>query len=101
MLCSNCMIKLDFLRKGTRKKMKNTKATRRGFLKSSALFGMAGAAPMFIPSGVFGQNAPSNKLVVGIIGMGWRGIQLMEGAMRNDNIEIAAISDFSCMVSKF
>lgn len=39
--------------------------TRRNVLKSAAL-----AAPMIVPASVFGQNAPSNRINVGAIGVG-------------------------------
>ncbi|MES2988294.1 MAG: Gfo/Idh/MocA family oxidoreductase [Pseudomonadota bacterium] len=39
--------------------------TRRGVLKSAAI-----AAPMIVPASVFGQNAPSNRINVGAIGVG-------------------------------
>ena len=55
--------------------------------------GIAASAPAIVPAAVLGQNAPSNKLNVGMIGMGWRGIQLMRDALRNENIQIAAIAD--------
>ena len=38
---------------------------RRNFMKTTAA---AVAAPMIVPSSVFGKSAPSNKIVVGQIG---------------------------------
>ena len=73
--------------------MVNTKQSRRTFFRQSALLASAIAAPTIIPRHVIGQNAPSDKINVGCIGMGWRGMQLLEGAVRNDNIQIAAVSD--------
>ena len=47
-----------------------TSTSRRRFLKSSAATG----GLLILPTGtVFGQNAPSNKLNVAIIGVGGRG----------------------------
>ena len=51
--------------------MKNANAlNRRRFLKSG---GLAVAAPMILPSGLFGRNAPSNRITLGFIGMGSQG----------------------------
>lgn len=44
--------------------------TRREFLKRSALTGAALAMPAIVPSTVFGQFAPSNRITTGLIGMG-------------------------------
>ncbi|RYE01991.1 MAG: Gfo/Idh/MocA family oxidoreductase [Sphingomonadales bacterium] len=43
-----------------------TQLTRRTVLKSAAMV----AAPMIVPASVFGQNAPSNRINVGAIGVG-------------------------------
>jgi predicted dehydrogenase len=48
---------------------------RRDFLKRTALAGAAIAFPAIVPSSVFGQNAPSNRINIGLIGMGL----MMEG----------------------
>lgn len=76
---------------------KQSNCNRRGFLKqlgrSSAALGLASAFPSIVPSHVLGADAPSNKVIIGIIGLGWRGLQLMSEAVHNENIRIAAISD--------
>jgi hypothetical protein len=43
--------------------------SRRSILKSGALAAAAGF-PTIVPSSVFGQNAPSNRITVGAIGVG-------------------------------
>lgn len=48
----------------------NSKIHRRDFLKRAALAGAAVALPTIVPSSVFGQNAPSNRINIGLIGMG-------------------------------
>ena len=48
----------------------NFRTSRRHFLRSAALAGAALAIPTIIPSSVLGQNAPSQRLGVGLIGMG-------------------------------
>ncbi len=45
-------------------------SSRREFLKGAALAGAALAFPTIVPSSVFGQNAPSNRIGMGLIGMG-------------------------------
>jgi len=45
--------------------------TRRAFLKRAAAFSAGGMAmPAIVPSSVFGQAAPSNRITVGCIGLG-------------------------------
>ncbi len=48
---------------------------------------------MVLPSRVFGLAAPSNRINVGIIGLGTRGISDMKLFMRNDDVQIRAICD--------
>ena len=44
---------------------------RRDFLRSSvALTATALGGPFLVPNSVFGQNAPSNRITLGIIGCG-------------------------------
>ena len=44
--------------------------SRRRFLRNSGLATAAAAAPLILPSGLRGQNAPSRKITVGIVGSG-------------------------------
>jgi predicted dehydrogenase len=48
-------------------------ATRRAFLQSAAATGLAISLPAVVPSSVFGQNAPSNRVNLAAIGVGGRG----------------------------
>ena len=50
--------------------MKHPSFTRREFLKSTALASATLALPTIVPSTVFGQGAPSNRITMGLIGMG-------------------------------
>ena len=50
--------------------MKAQRLTRREFLKQAALTGAAFALPTFVPASVFGTAAPSNRITIGLIGMG-------------------------------
>ncbi len=63
--------------------------SRRDFLKTTAVFGAA----QIVPASVLGANAPSNRINVGVIGTGTRGIPDMQVFMRNDDVQIMAISD--------
>ncbi len=75
----------------------NKQRNRRDFMKTagkSAMFlGAGAAAPSFVPNYVMGQDAPSDSITVGIVGLGWRGMDLFNGAYRNKNLRIAALCD--------
>jgi predicted dehydrogenase len=50
--------------------MRQVRLSRRGFLKTGAAAGAIGAFPTIIPARVLGQQAPSKKIQVGVIGCG-------------------------------
>ena len=54
------------------KKARNRSVTinRRSFLSESALGAAAITIPSIVPSSVFGAHAPSNRISIGLIGMG-------------------------------
>lgn len=54
-------------------KNKTTQINRRRFLKTGGSVAAAISAPIILPSSVFGQNAPSNRITLGFIGMGGQG----------------------------
>ena len=66
--------------------------SRRDFLKATSA-SAAFAAPALMPSSVFGMNAPSNRINVGVIGTGTRGTPDMEILMRFDDVQVKAICD--------
>jgi len=72
------------------------KNTRREFLKKSTLT-TAGAMliPTIVPSTVFGKNAPSNRINVGMIGTGRQaiGVNLNKGFLNLDNCQVMAVCD--------
>jgi myo-inositol 2-dehydrogenase / D-chiro-inositol 1-dehydrogenase len=74
------------------KKSKNV--SRRSFVKTSVI-GTAGAfvAPMIVPSTVFGQQAPSNKINIGWIGTGRQGTGDVRGTLRFDTARFVAVAD--------
>ena len=52
--------------------MSSKKFTRRDALKRASVVTAASIAPAIVPSTVFGANAPSNRVNVGVIGCGGR-----------------------------
>ena len=70
-----------------------TSSTRRSFIKKAAL--VAGM-PTIIPATVLGRNgniAPSNKIVVGGIGLGPRGRDDLQGFISQADVQFVAIAD--------
>lgn len=62
---------------------------RRSFLKTSAAI----AAPLVVPASIFGANAPSNRINVGIIGCGNQSRVDVPGMMKLDDVQILAACD--------
>lgn len=73
--------------------MKVSKHTigRRNFLKTTAAAAIA--APVIVPSTVFGANAPSNRLTMGSIGMGGMGRADANRFLPRDDVQIVAVCD--------
>ncbi len=70
-----------------------TALPRRSFLKTMLA---AGAAPWFIPAhvlGAGGQTTPSNKLTVGVIGVGAQGHGDMQSFLTQDDVRVTALCD--------
>ena len=63
---------------------------RRKFIKNTAL-ATAGVTILNFP--IFGKNAPSNKVVLGVMGVNGRGNYLAENFSQLQNVEIAYICD--------
>jgi len=64
--------------------------SRRHFLATA---GAAIAAPMIVPSSVFGQNAPSNRIVMGIVGWGMMGPGNTSAFMQQADCQVVAACD--------
>jgi predicted dehydrogenase len=67
--------------------------TRRRFLKTSAL---AIGVPTFIPASALGRDghvAPSNRIVLGAIGIGPRGRQVLSCFLEQKDVQFVAIAD--------
>jgi len=73
------------------------RVTRRGFLKTTAGAGLGLAAfPYFVPSPALGKTgavAPSERIVMGAIGVGSMGTGDMKGFLRRDEVRLAAVCD--------
>ena len=66
------------------------KNTRRSFLKNTALL----AAPLILPAHlVTGANKPSERITLGMIGVGKQANVLFRGFIGNPNIQIVAVAD--------
>ena len=71
----------------------NSKTTRRSFLKTASA---AIAAPTILPSSVFGnadRAAPSNRVVIGAIGVGGRGTSVMNSFLQQKDTQVVAVCD--------
>lgn len=64
--------------------------SRRGFLRGAA---GAFALPYVVPGSVFGQNAPSERVVMGIIGAGGMGTNDMMAFLANADVQVVAVCD--------
>ncbi len=64
---------------------------RRQFTKAAAATTLA--APVIVPSSVFGKDAPSNKITMGCIGVGWQGGGNMGRFLGIDDCRVLAVSD--------
>jgi predicted dehydrogenase len=69
-------------------------ATRRDFLRSTtALAGAALAGPQILPTSLFGRNAPSNRITLGIIGCGNQSTVDLPEWLRLDDCQVVAVCD--------
>jgi hypothetical protein len=76
--------------------MRKTKATRREFLRSAAEAGAVLVLPTIVPAAVLGKNGavpPSEKILVGGIGIQGRGMSDLQWIMGNPDVQFLAICD--------
>lgn len=71
--------------------MSRGRITRRGFMKGAAAAAIG--APMIVPSTIFGQNAPSNRLAMGQIGVGNMGTTNMKEFLKREDVQVLAVCD--------
>jgi hypothetical protein len=73
---------------------KNFSPSRRSFLlKSAAALGAVAAFPTIVPSTVLGATAPSNRINLGMIGMGLMMGGHLEGMLNRDDVQVLAVCD--------
>jgi predicted dehydrogenase len=76
------------------KEEKNTGLSRRRFLKLAAGAASAAGFPTIVPSSVFGENSPSNRINVGAIGAGRISrVHDLPGIWQFDTARIVAVCD--------
>jgi len=73
------------------RKCKTSNLTRRGFLKRSAV--AAFGFPYVVRGSVFGAAAPSNRIVMGCIGLGGMGTNDMRAFLGFDDVQVVAVCD--------
>jgi len=73
-------------------KVKRT-MNRRDFLRRTAVAAGAAAMPAVVPSSVFGAGAPSNRIVMGAIGVGSQGTGDMRGFLGKSEVQMVAVCD--------
>ncbi|GAH60401.1 unnamed protein product, partial [marine sediment metagenome] len=83
--------------------MNQEKTTRRGFLKNSTVaaasvaLGLNATAPRGVPFGstprIQSALGANERIRVGFIGVGNRGTQLLNGFLKQDDVEVAALCD--------
>jgi len=74
------------------------KHSRRNFLKGAAAASGAIAFPAVVPSSVFGAQAPSERILMGHIGVGGRGSGVMGGFLGLKDCQCIAVAD--CFASR-
>ncbi|MFH1717755.1 MAG: Gfo/Idh/MocA family oxidoreductase [Planctomycetota bacterium] len=78
----------------SRRTEKTNVITRRQFLKTSAATaGTALLVPAIVPSGVFGGDAPSNRITVGFVGVGRMGMGDLREILGHKEAQIVAVCD--------
>jgi hypothetical protein len=66
---------------------------RRDFLRRASRSAGALAAAYFVPSTVFGEEAPSNRITLASIGVGNRGSGVMKGFAAHPDVQFLAVCD--------
>lgn len=62
-------------------------------LRKSASLAAAVAAPQIVPASVFGANAPSNRITVGLIGCGHQSTRIVPSFLVHDDVQMVAVCD--------
>jgi predicted dehydrogenase len=67
--------------------------SRRDFLHGAAAIGAAISFPSIVPSTVFGANAPSNRITMGMVGMGGQMGGHLRGMLSRREVQVVAVCD--------
>lgn len=74
--------------------LSNKKLTRRAVLKATGAAGVTLGFPTIVPSSVFGQKAPSNRITIGMIGMGRQAMYANVGPfLYSEDCQVVAVCD--------
>lgn len=70
---------------------------RRKFIKKSSLAVSVLTIPTIVPSSVFGENAPGNRINIGFIGTGRQGLGYnLPEMLKVPGIQVTAVCDLLC-----
>jgi len=72
---------------------RKTHLSRRRFLSRTTLGAAACAVPTWVPASVLGANAPSNRIHVGIVGMGNQSTVDLPAFLEQDDVQVVAVCD--------
>ncbi len=74
--------------------LSNKKLTRRAVLKATGAAGVTLAFPSIVPSSVFGKNAPSNRITIGMVGMGRQAMYAnTDPFLYSEDCQVVAVCD--------
>ena len=74
----------------------STEMSRRRFFRTAAKAGIVVAAPMIVPASVLGQGGatpPSEKIILGAIGIGGRGSYILQCFLGEPDVRCVAVCD--------
>ncbi len=72
---------------------KHYRLSRRAFLRKGFAAGTVFTLPLIVPSSVFGEDAPSNRIGIGIIGTGSQGVLNLKAFLRKRYSQVVAVCD--------
>jgi predicted dehydrogenase len=72
---------------------KFNRLSRRAFLRKGFAAGAVCTLPLIVPASIFGEDAPSNRIGIGIIGTGGQGILNLKAFLRKQFSQVVAVCD--------